>query len=105
VPRTAVLEPKEQTRARPASRWSVVLLDDDDHSYAYVVEMLGALFGHSRETAYEMAVEVDTIGRVVVWTGMRELAEHWQARVHAYGADPRIAACRGSMSAVIEPAL
>jgi ATP-dependent Clp protease adaptor protein ClpS len=93
-----------QERTALASRWHVVLLDDDEHTYAYVVEMLGAVFGHSPSTAYRMAVEVDKTGRVIVWTGAREVAEFKQERVHGFGADARIRTCKGSMSAVLEPA-
>jgi ATP-dependent Clp protease adaptor protein ClpS len=91
-------------RTELAPRWHVVLLDDDEHTYAYVVEMLGALFGHPHATAYRMAVEVDRTGRVIVWTGAREVAEFKQERIHGHGADPRIPACKGSMTAVLEPA-
>lgn len=80
------------------------MLDDDDHSYAYVIEMLMTLFGHDLATAYLMAKEVDTTGRVIVFTTHRERAELERERVHSYGADPRIPRCKGSMSAVIEPA-
>jgi ATP-dependent Clp protease adaptor protein ClpS len=99
-----LLEEAVGERTELAPRWHVVLLDDDEHTYAYVVEMLGAVFGHSRSTAYRMAEEVDRTGRVIVWTGAREVAEFKQARVHAYGADARIPASKGAMSAVLEPA-
>jgi ATP-dependent Clp protease adaptor protein ClpS len=36
--------------------YNVVLLDDDDHSYEYVILMLKKVFGHSVNKAYEMAV-------------------------------------------------
>lgn len=94
--------------AKPATRlaplWHVVLLDDDDHTYAYVVEMLNKLFGHSLERAYQMACEVDAAGRVVVETTVFERAEFKQQQIHAYGPDWRIERCAGSMSAVLEPA-
>ena len=45
--------------------YNVVLLDDDDHTYDYVIEMLGHVFGHSIERAYQMACEVE-IGRAHV---------------------------------------
>ena len=93
---------KEKTLLAP--RWHVVLLDDDEHTYDYVVEMLGAVFGHARAKAYRMAVEVDKTGRVIVWTGALEVAEFKQERVHAYGADARVRVCAGGMSAVLEPA-
>ena len=49
-------------------KFHVVLLDDDDHTYDYVLEMLADLFGHSLSTAYTMAVMVDTKGRIIVDT-------------------------------------
>ena len=49
-------------------RYNVVLLDDDDHTYEYVIEMLRKLFGHSHEMAFQMACEVDNAGRVIVDT-------------------------------------
>lgn len=89
---------------RLAPQWHVVLLDDDDHTYEYVIEMLGRLFGHAQATAWRMAREVDTAGRVIVYTSHRERAELKQEQIHGYGADPRIPRCRGSMSAALEPA-
>lgn len=98
-----VLTP-QQAAPRTAPLWNVVLLDDDDHSYEYVIEMLQQLFHHGRETAYRMAREVDVSGRVIVDTTTRERAELKRDQIHAYGADPRIERSKGSMSAEIEPA-
>jgi ATP-dependent Clp protease adaptor protein ClpS len=84
--------------------YNVVLLDDDDHTYEYVVEMLGALFFLSPDSAFQKAVEVDTTGRTIVMTCERKQAEFGRDQIHAYGADPRMARSPGSMSAMIEPA-
>lgn len=92
----------EKTRALPP--YHVVLLNDDDHTYDYVIEMLMRLFGHPAVMAYLMALEVDTTGRTIVFTTHLERAELERDRIHAYGADRRIPRCKGSMSAVIEPA-
>lgn len=97
-------EPRERALPRVESAWNVVLLDDDDHTYDYVVEMLGRLFGHGFQEAWAMAREVDGSGRAVVWSGERETAEFHQERIHGWGADPRLARSRGSMSAVVERA-
>jgi ATP-dependent Clp protease adaptor protein ClpS len=51
-----------------------------------------------------MAKEVDTTGRVIVLTTSREHAELKRDQIHAFGADPLLARCKGSMSAMIEPA-
>ena len=84
--------------------YHVVLLDDDYHSYEYVIEMLMDLFGHSEAKAYEMACEVDAKKRVIVETTYKERAEMKCSQIHSYGADWRIPHCKGSMSATVEPA-
>jgi ATP-dependent Clp protease adaptor protein ClpS len=96
------VETNQETRI--ARRWNVVLLNDDDHTYEYVIDMLMKLFNHSVETAFNMACEVDKQGRVIVDTTSRERAELKQEQIHSYGADWRLARSAGSMSAEIEPA-
>jgi ATP-dependent Clp protease adaptor protein ClpS len=103
-----VKERRSHVRQRPREitipRYHVVLLDDDDHTYDYVIEMLMKLFGHSRERAFLMACEVDGVGRVIVDTTTKERAELKRDQIHAYGSDWRIPRCKGSMSAIVEPA-
>lgn len=103
--RTTTKKVKE-TRRLPKliPKFNVVLLDDNDHTYDYVVEMLMKLFGHSQAKAFRMACMVDFTGRVIVDTTSKERAELKRDQIHAYGADWRIPRCVGSMSAVIEPA-
>lgn len=96
------IHPENQTKLQPP--YHVVLLDDQDHTYEYVIEMLGKVFGHGREKAFQMAQEVDATGRCNVYTGSLEQAEFKRDQVHAYGADWRIPRCAGSMSAIVEPA-
>ena len=93
---------EEKTKRQPP--YHVILLNDDDHSYQYVIFMLLKLFGHPPETGFKMAEEVDKTGRVIVDTTSRERAELKQEQIHAFGPDPLIPRCAGSMSAVIEPA-
>lgn len=92
----------EETRLAPL--YHVVLLDDQEHTYEYVVEMLSRLFGYGLEKALRIACEVDGQGQAVVYTGPLEVAELKQQQIHGYGADWRIPHCRGSMTAVLEPA-
>lgn len=97
-----VERPESSVRITPL--YHVVLLNDNDHTFEYVIEMLSRIFGHPPATGYQMAWEVHRTGRVIVATVHKELAELRQEEIHAYGADPRIPRCKGSMSAVIEPA-
>jgi ATP-dependent Clp protease adaptor protein ClpS len=97
-----------RTAAKPKPRnlppYNVVLLNDDDHSYEYVTEMLRVLFGHPQEAGYRLAQMVDKSGRAVVLTTHKEKAELKRDQIHAYGRDEHVATCCGSMSALIEPA-
>lgn len=98
-----VVQESEVTLHMPL--YHVVLLDDDDHTYDYVIEMLGHVFGHSIERAYQMACEVDAKGRVIVDTTHLDRAELKRDQIHSFGADWRMPHCKGSMSAVVEPAM
>lgn len=109
----AVAEPVEETVQRKQEekknkpkrqpRYHVILWNDEDHTYAYVVTMLQVLFGHPVEKGYELAKEVDTRGRAIVLTTTKEHAELKRDQIHAYGKDGLIAGCKGSMWASIEP--
>ncbi len=104
----AVAPAKPKSSAKPDPKplppYHVVLLDDDHHTYAYVIEMLGSLFAHPKEAAFKLAEEVDAKGRVIVCTTHKEKAELKRDQIHAFGKDVRMATSAGSMSARIEPA-
>lgn len=95
---------KNERKTRGLPPYNVVLLDDDDHSYEYVILMLRKLFGHSVNKAYGMAMEVDATGRVVVATTNLEHAELKRDQIQSFGPDPLIPRCKDSMSATVEPA-
>lgn len=99
VPEGVELQQPEEALAR---LYHLVLLDDDDHSYHYVIEMLGRILGYESEKAYALACIVDSEGRVTIETGDHERLTRHQEQIHAYGPDPRIPHCKGSMSAVVE---
>lgn len=95
---------KNETKERRQPPYNVVLVNDDDHSFDYVINMCQKLFGHPIERGYQIAKQVDEQGRSIVWTGALELAELKRDQIHGFGADPLIARCQGSMTAEIEPA-
>jgi ATP-dependent Clp protease adaptor protein ClpS len=97
-------EEKVEQKTEKLPPYNVVLLDDDDHSYEYVILMLKKIFGHPIEKGFEMAQEVDATGRVVVATTNLEQAELKRDQIQAFGPDPLIPRCKGSMSATVEPA-
>src|SRR5689334_18795348 len=105
-----IAEPVRARRVKPQDpppkrqpRYHVVLWDDPNHTYDYVIEMLRNLFGHTTEQAFQLAKTVDTDGKAVCLTTTKEHAELKRDQIRAFGRDDRMRSCTGSMSASIEP--
>lgn len=95
-------EVREDRKYQPP--YHVILLNDDDHSFEYVISMLKELFAHPIEKGFKMAQTVHETGRAIVLTTTLEHAELKQDQIHAFGPDAGIPRCGGSMTAVLEPA-
>jgi ATP-dependent Clp protease adaptor protein ClpS len=105
----AVAEPEQKTKPKPKKkpprrqpRYHVILWNDDDHTYEYVIEMMQKLFGHAKEKGFLIAKEVDKQGKAICLTTTMEHAELKRDQIHAYGADKRSEKSKGSMSATIQ---
>jgi len=104
VEQTALKErPKQDKKRKRQPRYNVILWDDQEHSPEYVVAMMQKLFGYPVPRGVQIATEVDTRGRAIVLTTTKEHAELKRDQIHAFGKDPGIGTCQGSMSASIEP--
>jgi ATP-dependent Clp protease adaptor protein ClpS len=102
---TPQVVPEQEQQVRRQPPYNVILLNDDDHTYEYVIRMLKEIFAFPEEKGYRMADEVHRSGRVIVLTTTLEHAELKRDQIHAYGPDPLLERCKGSMSAMIEPAM
>ena len=98
------LKEDEQQERKKQPPYHVIVLNDEEHTYEYVIEMLGKVCGHSRATGMEMARTIDSTGRAIVLTTHKELAELKRDQVLAYGPDPRMSISKGPMGCYIEPA-
>lgn len=83
--------------------WDTVLLDDDDHTYDYVISMLHSIFGYPHVKCYLLTRRVDTLGRVIVFRGSKRDAEWGRDAINNYGRDPLLERSKGSMKAIVEP--
>ena len=83
--------------------WDTVLLDDDDHTYDYVISMLHSIFGYPHVKCFLLTREVDTLGRVIVFRGSKADAERGRDAILGFGRDPLLERSKGSMKAVVEP--
>ena len=103
-PGTQVLE-DTGTDSQVEPPYHLILLDDDYHTYQYVIAMLHAVFGYSsREGVRDRLRRWICQGQAIVMTASKDQVSLKQQQIHAYGADPRMETSAGSMSAVIEPA-
>jgi len=105
---TTKTAPKDKTqnttRTRRQPPYNVIILNDEEHTFEYVIEMLVKLFGHSLTLAETLTWRIHNTGRAVVLTTHKELAELKREQVLAYGPDPRMSISKGPLGCYIEPA-
>jgi ATP-dependent Clp protease adaptor protein ClpS len=103
---SAVVEPETtvDTQTRRMPPYNVVILNDEEHTFPYVIELLVKLFAHPLPKAKELTWRIHTQGRAVVYTTHKEKAELKREQVLAYGADPRLPSSKGPLRCYIEPA-
>jgi ATP-dependent Clp protease adaptor protein ClpS len=96
---------KEKTRPRKQPNYHVIIWNDEEHTYDYVIELLMRLFGHPSDAALKITREVDRAGKGIAWTCHYELAELKCDQIRGYGADWRMPqVSRGAIRSTIEPA-
>lgn len=100
----SMTEELTQDQTKTLRHWKVVLFNDEDHTYDYVVALLVAVCGMAKEQAFRCAVEVDLTGRTVVFYGTKEDCARLSGKINTWGADHRLLRSRGSMNSAVEPA-
>ncbi len=91
-----------KTRRQPP--YHVIVLNDETHTFEYVIELLTKLFGHSLLIAEKLTWQIHNSGRAIVLTTHKELAELKCEQVLGYGPDPRMSVSKGPLGCYIEPA-
>lgn len=67
------------------SPWVVLVWNDPINLMSYVTFVLQKLFGHSKEKATQLMLQVHNEGRAAVSNGTKEKAEADVARLHEHG--------------------
>lgn len=67
--------------------YTVIIEDDDYHTYPYVVQLIQKVFGYAEEKAVNLTVRIDNDGEASVWTGSKEVAELKRELVRSGGPD------------------
>jgi len=95
-------DPTTKTRRQPP--YHVIILNDEEHTFEYVIELLVKIFGHPLTLAETLTWRVHNTGRAIVMTTHKELAELKCDQVLSYGPDPRMSISKGPIGCYIEPA-
>lgn len=80
-----VLEPDTGIEEGIDTPWVVIVWNDPINLMSYVAFVLRKLFGHSREKAQQLMMQVHTEGKAVVSSGTRSEAERDVFRLHEHG--------------------
>jgi len=101
-----IAEPEvgQESSTKLEGLYHVIILNDDDHTIEYVVEMLQVAIGLSASDALARTLEADSTGSSVVRTCALSDAEKKRDLIHAYGPDWRLPRSRASVTALVEPA-
>ena len=66
--------------------WKVIVLNDNHNTFEGVAGALASVIpGVSYEQGLEFANKIHSTGQAIVWTGMREPAEHYWSRLSDAG--------------------
>ena len=99
---------QEQTDTKTTPMWNVILINDEEHTYDYVMALLQEVFKKEKEQAFVITYKVDKTGSAIVVTVPKERAELYQEQVKSWGADPIMLLSNkqstGSIQCEIEPA-
>jgi ATP-dependent Clp protease adaptor protein ClpS len=102
---TTTTKPRDEARTRRLPPYNVVLLNDDDHSMEFVIDVLCKVLGCAVERATQLTLEAHTSGRAVIWTGPKEVAELKREQVTTFTETrARDGAHLGPLGCDIEPA-
>lgn len=84
--------------------YNVIILNDEEHSFDYVIDLLIKIFSHSLTRAEELTWRIHNSGRAIVLTTHKEHAELKRDQVLGWGPDPRMSKSKGPLQCFIEPA-
>jgi ATP-dependent Clp protease adaptor protein ClpS len=66
--------------------WRVIVCNDDHNTFEHVAQTLARVLpGVTREQGHRFADSIHNGGQAIVWTGPREVAEHYWEQLQAAG--------------------
>ena len=104
LPETMVTtKTREKTRTRKIPPYHVILENDDDHSFEFVMDTLQKALGINEEKAFVFTHQAHDTGRAIVWTGTKEVAELKAEQIQTFH-EIKAGKKLGPLGVTIEPA-
>ena len=80
------VRPRRGSGSGTGGAWRVIVLNDNHNTFEGVAFALAQTIpGVSYEQGMRLAERIDSSGRAVVWSGHREVAEHYWERLRDQG--------------------
>lgn len=97
-------KPSLKTAPKPKKQplYRVVLWNDDDHTFEYVIIMMSRIFQYDFKKGMEIAHRVHSEGKADVAIVPLEVAELRRDQIRTFGPDSLVEDCYTSMFATIE---
>jgi ATP-dependent Clp protease adaptor protein ClpS len=86
-----------------STEYELLLLNDDTHTFEYVVALLWKVFGLPWNEGFVLTLNIHNHGRCVVFKGTWDQVQRKRARVIAYGRDPIWPWSTGPLTVEIQP--
>jgi ATP-dependent Clp protease adaptor protein ClpS len=84
---TAKPAPRSNSKPQVQPPYAVIVENDEFHTFEYVIEALSKVCGHNLQKSKLLAIEIDSQGRALVWSGTKELAELKCEQLRGMGPD------------------
>lgn len=94
---------KSSEKPRYVPQYRVILWNDDDHSFEYVINMMSKIFHYDKTRGMIIAAGVHACGKIPVATLPLEVAELRRDQIRSFGPDPLVEDSISSMYATLEP--
>lgn len=81
--------PRERTdvKFKQQPPYAVVVLNDNEHTFDYVIATFKKVFGYEIQKCFKLAKEIHEKGRAIVWIGSLEVAELKRDQIQSAGPD------------------
>lgn len=79
--------PKSDNKTKKQPPYSVIIYNDDFHTFQYVTMTIQKVFGYDLAKAFVLTADIHNKGRALVWTGSKEVAELKKEQIESAGPD------------------